>query len=325
MPTGARIPVDGGLISTSALIEGAFLPGESAAVEILEDALFLAGEINVASPLPMCASAVGDNTILRRMARMVETAENSLNSYTALADKEAQIYAPTVHLLALLAFVGWVAADGGIRHALNVAIVVLIITCACALGLAVPAVSTAAISRLFSMGYLVKHATALECLADVSCVVFDKTGTLSQPSVTLPEGITPKEKAVAKALAQASNHPLSHALVDALSGVRAIPICEITEVVGRSVISKWKGMTVRLGRGAWLGTDIDDLGLQFGDAQPLQTQASKTPRTGVCSVVRGLAQPFEIVTRDAIAPATRFANYLGLPSTANVRPVEKLR
>ncbi|MDG1085583.1 MAG: cation-translocating P-type ATPase [Planktotalea sp.] len=325
VPTGARIPVDGVLISTSALIDRAFLTGESAAVEMVEDALLQAGEINVASPLYMRASAVGDDTTLRRMASMIETAENSRNSYTALADKAAQIYAPAVHLLAFLAFVGWVAANGDIRHALNVAIAVLIITCPCALGLAVPAVSTAAISRLFSMGYLVKHATALERLADVSRVVFDKTGTLSQPSVILPGGITPKEKAVAKGLAQASNHPLSHALVDALSGVRAVPIREIKEVAGRGVIGKWKGMTVRLGRGAWLGADFDDLGLQLGDAQPLQIQARETPRTGVRSAVRGFAQPCEIVTGDALAPATRFANYLGLPVTANVRPEEKLR
>jgi Cu2+-exporting ATPase len=140
-------------------------------VSLAKNAQLQAGEINVAAPLTLRATAVGADTTLRRMAAMVETAENSRNSYTALADRAAQIYAPAVHLLALTAFIGWAAYDGDLRHALNVAIATLIITCPCALGLAVPAVSTAAISRLFSLGYLVKHATALERLAEVTHAV----------------------------------------------------------------------------------------------------------------------------------------------------------
>jgi len=170
--------------------------GESAAVDVECHTVLQAGEINVAAPIPVEATAVGEDTTLRRMARLVETAENSRNSYTALADKAAQIYAPAVHLLALFAFAGWVYATGDIRHALNVAIAVLIITCPCALGLAVPAVSTAAISRLFSAGYLVKHATALERLADVDQIVFDKTGTLTLPAISVPATMSGTDKEI---------------------------------------------------------------------------------------------------------------------------------
>ena len=177
--SGARVPVDGILLSDDALMDRAFLTGESAAVNAQKDDLLQAGEINLAAPLRLRATAVGEDTTLRRMAALVETAENGRNAYTALADRAAQVYAPAVHLLALVAFLGWLVATGDVRHSLNIAIAVLIITCPCALGLAVPAVSTAAISRLFSAGFLVKHATALERLAEVDHVVFDKTGTLT--------------------------------------------------------------------------------------------------------------------------------------------------
>ncbi|WP_375266747.1 HAD-IC family P-type ATPase [Planktotalea sp.] len=227
IPTGSRIPVDGYLTSDHALMDRSLLTGESEAVEIDGNAILQAGEINVAAAITMRATAVGNDTSLRRMAELVETAENGRNRYTALADRAAQIYAPAVHLLALAAFLGWVLATGDIRHALNVAIAVLIITCPCALGLAVPAVSTAAISRLFSMGYLVKHATALERLAEVTRVVFDKTGTLSQPCVILPSEMSKTDRAVAKALAQASNHPMSRALFVALDGVKAANVTAI--------------------------------------------------------------------------------------------------
>lgn len=322
--TGARVPVDGVLTSNTALMDRSFLTGESATVDVAQDEMLQAGEINVAAQLTLRATAVGDDTSLRRMASMVETAENSRNTYTALADRAAQIYAPAVHLLALLAFIGWYIGTGDVRHALNVAIAVLIITCPCALGLAVPAVSTAAISRLFTMGYLVKHDTALERLAETTQVVFDKTGTLSMPSVTLPKPFSDDEGAVAKALAQASHHPLSRALETTLSNVSAANLEQITEVAGQGIHGKWNGQTVRLGRGAWLDAGFDGLGLQIGDANPRLIIASETPRPGVRKALAGLNLPCEIVTGDAQGPAQRFAADLGIGVTANVRPDEKL-
>ena len=324
IPTGARIPVDGYLISDHALMDRSLLTGESEAIDIKAEAILHAGEINVAAPITMRATAVGNDTSLRRMAELVETAENSRNRYTALADKAAQIYAPAVHLLALGAFLGWVIATGDMRHALNVAIAVLIITCPCALGLAVPAVSTAAISRLFSMGYLVKHATALERLAEVTRVVFDKTGTLSQPSVILPAEMSETDRSVAKALAQASNHPMSRALVLALGDVSAAQVSAIKESAGEGVQAEWHGKTVRLGRGAWLGASFTDLGLKVGDEQALAIKATETPREGCAEAIEALNMPCEIVTGDAERPAKAFAKLLSLPVRANVRPDEKL-
>ncbi|MGJ8546858.1 MAG: heavy metal translocating P-type ATPase [Sulfitobacter sp.] len=325
VPTGARVPVDGILLSHSALMDRSFLTGESAAIEAAQNAALQAGEINLGAALTLQAVAVGQDTSLRRMAQMVETAENSRNSYTALADRAAQIYAPAVHLLAFLAFAGWVWANGDIRHALNVAIAVLIITCPCALGLAVPAVSTAAISRLFSMGYLVKHATALERLAETTRAVFDKTGTLSAPCIRLPASIPPTARAVAKALAQTSAHPASRGVAAALQDVHAAPVTDIRETAGQGITGTWQGQTVSLGRGAWLGADFDGLGLQIGSAPPQMIDTAEAPRTGVAEALAALDLPAEILTGDAEAPAQRFAAQLGLPVTANLRAEQKLQ
>jgi Cu2+-exporting ATPase len=324
VPTGARVPVDGVLLSDHALMDRSFLTGESATVDVAQNATLQAGEINVAAPLMLRATAVGADTTLRRMAAMVETAENSRNKYTAMADRAAHFYAPAVHLLALSAFIGWMLINGDVRHAINVAIATLIITCPCALGLAVPAVSTAAISRLFSMGYLVKHATALERLAEVTRVVFDKTGTLSMSSVTLPATFSDEERSVAKALAQASHHPLSRALERVLGDSPAAPLDQISEIAGQGVVARWNGQEVRLGRGAWLGADFDDLGLRIGTAAPRRIEASETPRAGVRSALTRLNLPAEIVTGDAAAPAQRFADDLGIGVRADVRPEAKL-
>ena len=322
--TGGRVPVDGVLLSDAGLMDRALLTGESAAVSVGQDAILQAGEINLGAPIRVRATSVGADTSLRRMAAMIETAENGRNSYTALADRAAQIYAPAVHLLALAAFLGWVAATGDIRHALNIAIAVLIITCPCALGLAVPAVSTAAISRLFSAGFLVKHATALERLADTTCTIFDKTGTLTKPSVVLPDTLGPDDLAIARALAQASHHPLSKAVSNATCACDAADVSDLREVAGQGVEGTYRGQTVRLGRGGWLDAGFAGFGLKIGESPAVEIAASETLRAGVHDMLDSLDLPGEIVTGDAHAPAQRIAAQLGLPVTAQARPKDKL-
>ena len=114
------------------------------------------------------------------MADLVAVAEGAKTRYTSLADRAAKLYSPMVHILSFSAFGYWMWATGGdVRYAINISAAVLIITCPCALGLAVPAVITSASGKLFRKGLLIKHGTALERLAEVDTVVFDKTGTLT--------------------------------------------------------------------------------------------------------------------------------------------------
>ncbi|QFT57664.1 putative copper-transporting ATPase PacS [Sulfitobacter sp. THAF37] len=325
VPSGARVPVDGQLLTEAALMDRSFLTGETAAVRVGAGDLLKAGEINLAAPLRLRATAVGEDTSLRRMAAFVETAENARNSYTALADRAARIYAPVVHLLALAAFLGWAAATGDLRHALNVAIAVLIITCPCALGLAVPAVSTAAVSRLFSAGFLVRSATALERLAEVTHVVFDKTGTLTIPAVVVPDHLCAADRAVARALAEASHHPLSRALVSALGETQAATLDQIREFGGQGVEGRHDGQLVRLGRGPWLGAGFTGLGLRIGRLPAVSFEASEILRPGARAALAGIDLPCEGLTGDADAPAQRLAASLDLTVRANARPEDKLR
>lgn len=327
IPTGMRLPVDGDLVSSSAQLDRSFLTGEADTVTVPQGAALHAGEINLGAPVTMSATAVGEDTTLRRIASLVETAENARNSYTVLADRAAAIYAPAVHLLAFTAFVGWFAYDGDLRHAINVAIAVLIITCPCALGLAVPAVSTAAISRLYNLGFLVKSGSALERLAEVDTVVFDKTGTLTLPGVdTTP--IPETDKSVVLALAQNSAHPLSRALAACLADHAPTELAQVTEVKGQGVQAVWDTTPVALGNGKWLGASFDGLGYRVGD-RVIELTKIETPRPGAKAAVDGLKQrgfDVTLLSGDYEAAAQAAAADLGIETViARVSPDQKHR
>lgn len=324
VPTGSRVPIDGVLLSASALMDRSILTGESAAVTLQSGATLQAGEINLTAPLRLRSICDGTDTSLRRMAALVETAENARNGYTALADRAARIYAPAVHGLALAAFTGWWFATGDLRFAINVATAVLIITCPCALGLAVPAVSTAAVSRLFSLGYLVRHATALERLAEVTQIMCDKTGTLTRPFIQLPEDLSETDRQIAKALAQSSHHPLSRAVVTALANTPAADLTDVREVAGNGVVGRYGDISVRLGRGLWIGTANPGLCLAIGDAPHTLLEAPEVLRPGVKAAIAGIDLPCEIVTGDAAGPAEALAARLSVPVISGATPQDKL-
>ena len=228
IPTGARVPVDGTLLDAKATTDRAFLTGETDAITLHQNDVVQSGEINLADPFTIAATAVGEDTTLRRMAAMVELAENSRNSYTALADRASRVYVPVVHALAAFAFVMWLMISGDLRYATNIAVAVLIITCPCALGLAVPAVSTAAIGKLYALGFLVKSGTALERIAETDTIVFDKTGTLTLPDTPQgqPEVLRPGADSAAQVIK--SKGYASHIL----SGDTAPKVSRIAKMVG---------------------------------------------------------------------------------------------
>ncbi len=254
---GARMPVDGEIIEGRSELDRSLLTGETLPVPAEPGTAVSAGEVNLTGPLLLRATAVGQDTSLHRMADLVAVAESGRSRYTSLADSAAKLYAPGVHILSALAFVGWSLYSWDLRTALNIAAAVLIITCPCALGLAVPAVTTAASGRLFKRGMLVKHETALERLASVDTVVFDKTGTLTAGR-PLPLGLDRIDDAslsVALALAEGSAHPLSQSLTRALRdlAIPPAPVTDLTEMPGYGTQAQLNGQTVRLGRAGWAG------------------------------------------------------------------------
>jgi Cu2+-exporting ATPase len=250
-----------------------------------------AGEVNLTGPLTIRATAVGAETSLHRMADLVAIAESGRSRYTSLADKAAKLYAPGVHILSGLSFVGWYLYTWDLRTALNIAAAVLIITCPCALGLAVPAVTTAASGRLFRRGMLIKHETALERLAQVDTVVFDKTGTLTTGTPRLTNGASLPRDALelALALSQASAHPLAQAITRAArdAGLAATQVTDITEVPGYGTKGMIDGQEVRLGRASWV---------------------SATPRAETATYLKmGKAPPVAFTFADALRPGAEEA------------------
>ena len=186
------------------------------------------------------------------------------------------------------------------RTALNIAAAVLIITCPCALGLAVPAVTTAASGRLFRRGMLIKDATALERLAQIDTVVFDKTGTLTAgtPELTNLADLPEQSVAIAYALAQGSSHPLSRAITQAArdAGVAAMCVDDITEVPGYGTKAVWQGQEVRLGRAGWVGAEgLADTAtfLRVGDSAPVAFIFSDRLRDGAAEAVQALQESWK--------------------------------
>ncbi|SNS36004.1 heavy metal translocating P-type ATPase [Antarctobacter heliothermus] len=254
---GGRMPVDGEITQGTSELDRSLLTGETLPVFAEPGRTVSAGEVNLTGPLVVRASAVGRDSSLHRMADLVAVAESGRSRYTSLADRAAKLYAPGVHILSALAFLGWLAFTGDLRVALNIAAAVLIITCPCALGLAVPAVTTAASGRLFKRGLLIKDSTALERLAQVDTVVFDKTGTLTAgtPELTNLGDFSRRDLEIALALAEGSSHPLSQSLTAAArdAGIKPAAITNVMEIPGHGTQGTWHGEDVRLGRAAWVG------------------------------------------------------------------------
>ena len=229
---GERIPVDGKIVSGASDLDSAAITGESLPGPARPGDRVLAGTINLTGPLRIVVNSVGEDTVLAEILRLVETAEQGRARYVALADRVARLYAPAVHSLALLALIAWLFLGAGWQASLLTAISVLIITCPCALALAVPAVQVAAAGRLLKGGILVKSETALERLAEVDTIVFDKTGTLTEgrPVLLHDNSWSERDLADAAALASVSRHPLARALAAAVPP--AEPVEGIEEIPG---------------------------------------------------------------------------------------------
>lgn len=327
---GARVPVDGTVTEGESEIDRAFLTGESEPVAVGTGATLRAGEVNLTGPLTLRAEAVGEDTLLHELADLVSVAETARSRYNSLADRAARIYAPAVHLLALVGFVVWFALTAEVRTALNVAVALLIITCPCALGLAVPAVSTVASGRLFRKGMLIKDGTALERLAEVDRVVFDKTGTLTMgdPAFVAPAALPAETLALAAALAEGSDHPRSRAIARAARELGLTPprVTGLTEVPGHGVIAEHEGREVRLGRGSWAGGGAGTV-LRVEGHDPVPLDFEDRLRPGAARLVAGLqARGLEVhlFSGDAEAPVRRLADCLGITAWhAGMLPGEK--
>ncbi len=256
-----RIPVDGTLVDLHALVDTSLVTGEAEPVSLREGASLLSGMLNLGSTLSLRASREASESFVANMTRMMEEAESARLRYRRLSDRAAALYAPLVHALAALAFVVWWSFTGDAWRAAYTAITVLIITCPCALALAVPMVQVVASSVLFRSGLLLRNGVALERLARVNRVVFDKTGTLTGGlQVVGGEGVCDEALGLAARLATASHHPRSRAILElaARRDVKPAGMGSLQEVPGCGVEMADNDGLVRLGRPDWAHGGEDD-------------------------------------------------------------------
>lgn len=250
---GEKFPTDGQITEGHSEIDTALVTGETLPRAVEPGSAIYAGTMNIAAPLTMRVSAIAKDSLLGDIIKLMERAEQSKARYVRLADRAARLYTPVVHTLAALAFLGWFFIGGlDWQAALMIAITVLIITCPCALGLAVPVVQVLATGKLMKQGVLVKSGDALERLSEISAALFDKTGTLTLGRPTL-EG-QPDENVlhIAASLAAHSNHPLSKALLQSYDGPLARAE-NIQEHPGKGLEADIEGLHIRMGARSWCG------------------------------------------------------------------------
>jgi Cu2+-exporting ATPase len=253
---GERIAVDGRVVQGAGEVDNSLVSGESTPQRVGIGATVYAGTLNLATPITIVATATDEGTLIAEIARLMSAAEQARGRYVRLADRAARLYAPAVHVLGLTTFIGWMVLGHGWEAALTAAIAVLIITCPCALALAVPAVQVAATARLFRRGVLVKAPDGLERLAEADTVVLDKTGTLSlgEPQL-LPLEQSDHVLSQAAALASSSRHPYARAVVRAAldQHVEFASASDVVETPGVGLSRKTPLGEERLGSALWCG------------------------------------------------------------------------
>lgn len=298
---GERVCVDGIVETGHSEIDRSLVTGETDPAPITAGAQVHAGTMNLTGALGVRVVAAGAGTLLDEIERLMSQAVESRSRYVRLSDRAARLYAPLVHATALATLVGWIAFGLAWQQALIIAITVLIITCPCALGLAIPAVQVVAASALFRRQVMLKEGDALERLAEADMVVFDKTGTLTLPEPDLlnADAIGPGVLEAAAALAAASRHPLAQAISRA-AGSRA-PLAETQEHRGLGLSALVDGVEMRLGSPAFCGTEA----LAERVAADLPTASLIAWRHGDREAVFAIGQKLRPDARDCVEALAR--------------------
>lgn len=331
---GERIPVDAEVVAGSSDLDCSLVTGEAAPQSVGVGSEVRAGTLNLTGPVTLVARRAAADSFLAEMTRMMEAAEGGRARYRRLAERVSALYAPVVHLTALVTFLGWMAVDGDWRKAMAIAIAVLIITCPCALGLAVPIVQVMAARRLFENGVMVKDGGAMERLDEIDTVVFDKTGTLTlgRPRLVNGAAIAPEHLETAAGLASGSRHPVSRAIASACA--RIAHLDKVREVPGFGM-EGWRGDGKwRLGRAAWAlsgtapGSDGEGAVLSLDGRLAARFEIEDELRPGAAAATSALREDGKtlmILSGDGFRNCQAVASQLGIEDfRAGLLPAEKV-
>jgi len=328
---GERLAADGEIVAGASRFDQSLLTGESAPIALHDGDAALAGTLNLEAPVDVRVSHAGHDTTLAEIARLMEASTQSRSRYVRIADRASRLYAPAVHSLAALTVAGWLLAGAGPYQALVTGVAVLIITCPCALGLAVPVAQVVASGSLMRTGIMVKDGSALERLAAVDRALLDKTGTLTlgrplpEPNALL--ALAPDEASVALALASHSRHPLSRALAGMLTawGISPAPLSDVTERAGEGVFARWLSLEVSLNRPQGGGAGMA-AALAIGDRPvrliPFSDRLRPDAKPALAQL-RQLGIECSILSGDRPEAVGEIALATGLTAQANARPADK--
>lgn len=250
---GERVPADGVVQTGASEIDESLITGETARRAIASGATVYAGSMNYAGTLTLLVTAAGGSALIDEIERLLEKAASAKSRAMRLADRASRVYAPIVHVTAALTLAGWLIAGATVHDALITAIAVLIITCPCALALAIPAVQVVASGALFRANIILNAGDAIERLAEADTVIFDKTGTLTLPEPRVVNAGALDVELLQKAarLALSSRHPLAVAL--SREAVVRAPYDGASEEPGQGVRALIDGLEARLGSAAFCG------------------------------------------------------------------------
>lgn len=329
---GERLAADGVIIEGNSAFDLSLLTGESAPQSVRSGDRVHAGTLNLDRPVTVHVTAAGQDTAIADISRLMEEATQSKSRYVRIADRAARLYAPAVHLLAALSFAGWLIAGAGWHHSLLIASAVLIITCPCALGLAVPAAQIVASGALMRRGVLIKDGSALERLSEANQVIFDKTGTLTlgRPESVNLCAFSMQDKGIILALARASRHPLSNALRAALEreGVAPAAVVDMNEQPGLGVTGRFGEEQVALTRpeGAMLHDNLATCYVRgIRPPRPLLFEDALRPDAArTVARLSAMGLPGLIASGDRIAALRPVAAAVGLVAQGGMHPQDKL-
>jgi Cu2+-exporting ATPase len=287
---GERCAVDGTVIEGRSEIDQSLITGETLYITAEQGTSVYAGSLNISGTLRVRVSAASEATLLAEITRLLDNALQARSRYVRLADRASRLYAPVVHATALLTMLGWVLAGATWHDAIVTGVAVLIITCPCALGLAIPTVQTVASGAMFKAGVLLNSGDAIERLAEIDCIIFDKTGTLTLPDLEVVNaaGIPDDLFRLAGRLALASHHPVAAAVAQA-TGAKS-PLADAVEVPGQGVRGMLGQTELRLGRPS------------FCDAEQLASERAGLDReASIVAFSHGQAK-YVIAVRQALRP-----------------------
>jgi heavy metal translocating P-type ATPase len=349
---GEKIPVDGEVASGSSAVDESMLTGESVPIDKREGDRVAGATINTNGVLTIRATAVGRDTALAQIVRLVQEAQGSKAPVQRLADRISGVFVPVVLAIAGLTFAGWWLLAGNPAGGLIAAVAVLIIACPCALGLATPTAIMVGTGRGADLGVLIKGGEVLEGSRRIQIIVFDKTGTLTRGRMSLTDvqaapGQDPEELVrLAGAVEASSEHPIARAVVAGAGGAGLPEADQFSSLAGHGVRAAVGGRTVWVGRrklmaeqGLLLEEELERCALELESSGKTAVFAgwdgrvrgvlgvADTVKDGAAEVIRELkAMGVEVamITGDNVRTAAAVASELGIDRVlAEVLPQDK--